>query len=173
MTALNWPPLLLPAEPERIVAARRLLGAGPDTFVIGFLARFHRIKRADLLIAAYRKAASPNTILALIGDGPERARLEAKARGDGSIRFLGHREDIGVWHRAINLFALTSDWEGMPLGVLEAMQLGTPIIATACLGTAEAPARQPCRAGRLGDLAGRRRRSALPAPNLRRALPAL
>ncbi len=138
VTALNWPPALEPADPKAVAAARQMLGAGEKTFVVGFLARLHKIKRADLLIEAWRLAALPNAILALVGDGPERAALESRSQGMGNIRFVGHRQDMGVWHRAIDAFALTSDWEGLPLGVLEAMQLGTPILATACPGTAEA-----------------------------------
>ena len=138
ITAYNWPPQLAPAADSDVAATRQQLGAGPETFLIGFLARLHPVKRADLLIDAFRRAVPPNAILALVGDGPERKSLEARAGGQDNIRFLGHRDDMAVWHRAIDLFVLPSDWEGLPLGVLEAMQLGTPIVATDCLGTAEA-----------------------------------
>jgi glycosyltransferase involved in cell wall biosynthesis len=137
VTALNWPPALAPADHDAIAAARRELGAHDNMMVVGFLARLHRVKRADVLIDAWRQGAPPNAILAFIGDGPERAALEKRAKDLPDIRFLGHRTDMGVWHRAIDMFALTSDWEGLPLGVLEAMSLSTPILATACTGTAE------------------------------------
>jgi len=143
VTALNWPPAIAPATAQEVAAAREMLGAGPDTFVVGFLGRLHAVKRVDLLIEAWHRAKPLNSILALVGDGPERAALERQAHGKSSIRFVGHREDMGVWHRAIDMFALASDWEGLPLGVLEAMNLGTPILATACAGTAEALAGSP------------------------------
>lgn len=137
VTALNWPPILADVDDERVAAARAELGANDKTLVVGVLARLHRVKRGDLLIEAWRKAQPPNAILAFIGDGPERATLEKRAKDLSDVRFLGHRTDMEVWHRAIDLFALGSDWEGLPLGVLEAMSLGTPILATACPGTAE------------------------------------
>lgn len=137
VTAHNWPPDGATPDPARVAAARAEIGAAADTFVIGFIARLNRIKRAELLIAAFRRAGLANARLALIGDGPEAAALKANAGGDPAIHFLGHRGDVETWHRAIDLFVLPSDWEGLPLGVLEAMRAGTPVLATASAGTAE------------------------------------
>jgi glycosyltransferase involved in cell wall biosynthesis len=137
VTAPNWPPGGLAADPARVAAARAEIGAGPATFVVGFIARLNRIKRAEILIDAFRRAGLTNARLALIGDGPDEAALKARAGGDPSIHFLGHRRDVETWHHAVDLFVLPSDWEGLPLGVLEAMRAGTPILATASQGTAE------------------------------------
>lgn len=68
--------------------------------------------------------------LVLAGDGPERAGAQAQARAMGlenSIRFLGHRQDIGTIFRQAQLVALSSDTEQMPLVVLEAMEAGRPV----------------------------------------------
>jgi glycosyltransferase involved in cell wall biosynthesis len=137
VTAHNWPPEAPAADPARVAAARAEIGAGPATFLVGFIARLNRIKRAELLIDGFRRAGLSNARLALIGDGPEEAALKARAGGDPAVHFLGHRRDVETWHRAIDLFVLPSDWEGLPLGVLEAMRAGTPILATASQGTAE------------------------------------
>jgi glycosyltransferase involved in cell wall biosynthesis len=137
LVALNWPPAEQPSDPVKVAAARAEIGGDADTFVIGSIARLNRIKRVDLLIDAFRRAVLPNARLALIGDGKDRKKLMAQAGGDPSIRFLGQRSDVQNWHRALDLFVLSSDWEGLPLGVLEAMRAGTPILATASQGTAE------------------------------------
>ena len=137
LVARNWPPAEVPADPVKIAAARAEIGGDDSTFVIGSIARLNRIKRIDLLIDAFHRAGLDNARLALIGDGKEREALMARAGGDPSIRFLGQRSDVQNWHRAIDLFVLSSDWEGLPLGVLEAMRAGTPILATASTGTAE------------------------------------
>jgi glycosyltransferase involved in cell wall biosynthesis len=137
LVAPNWPPAEMAVDPAKVALARAEIGGDARTFVIGSIARLNRIKRIDLLIDAFRRAALPNTRLALIGDGREREKFVAQAGGDPAIRFLGQRADVQNWHRAIDLFALTSDWEGLPLGVLEAMRAGSPILATASDGTAE------------------------------------
>ncbi|HKQ10638.1 MAG TPA: glycosyltransferase [Rhizomicrobium sp.] len=137
ITAHNWPPDEPPFDPARIAAARTEIGADQDTFVVGAIARLNRIKRLDLLIDAWKHARPAKARLALIGSGPESRTLMARAAGDDTIRFLGHRADPQNWHRALDLYVLPSDWEGLPLSVLEAMRAGTPILATASAGTAE------------------------------------
>jgi glycosyltransferase involved in cell wall biosynthesis len=174
LVALNWPPAEVPADAAAVVAARtEIVGDGDEnTFVIGSIARLNRIKRVDLLIDAFKRAALPNACLALIGDGKDRDKLMAQAGGDPAIRFLGQRSDVQNWHRALDLFVLSSDWEGLPLGVLEAMRAGTPILATAATGTAEVlegsdATLVPCgdveaMAAALRDLRARAARGALP-----------
>ncbi len=51
--------------------------------------------------------------------------------------FLGHRDDVCDLHHAFNLFVQSSDYEGTPNAVLEAMALETPVVATAAGGTGE------------------------------------
>jgi len=77
---------------------------------------------------------------ALVGDGPERAALEARARvlglGD-RVRFLGERPDVEALLPAMDVFVLSSREEGIPNALLEAMAAGRPAIATAVGGTPE------------------------------------
>ncbi len=92
-------------------------------------------KRVDLLLEAVAWARAQVPLeLVVVGDGPERPRLEARAaRPDlaGRVRFVGH--DPRPEHRlaAAHLFALPSDTEQMPLALLEAMAAGLPVVARA------------------------------------------
>jgi len=77
---------------------------------------------------------------ALIGDGPERAALEARAGALGlaeQVRFLGERADVERLLPVLDVFVLSSREEGMPNALLEAMAAGRPAVATAVGGTGE------------------------------------
>jgi glycosyltransferase involved in cell wall biosynthesis len=76
----------------------------------------------------------------IAGDGPDRAALEDLARAfrlGGRVRFLGHRDDVPRLLAAADLLVLPSRYEGLPNVVLEAMQFGKPVVATAAPGTTE------------------------------------
>ena len=78
----------------------------------------------------------------MLGDGPERVRLEARrdelGLGD-RVRFLGAgtRDDVVRLFRAADVALLTSAWENLPHTVLEALAAGTPVVATAVGGVPE------------------------------------
>ncbi|HJX28581.1 MAG TPA: glycosyltransferase, partial [Thermoanaerobaculia bacterium] len=125
-------------------AARAALGLGPEDVVLGAVGRLEPQKRFDLLLEAFaelrRGGARPGLRLVLAGEGSARAGLEAAARRLGvedSCRFLGHRSDVAEVHHAFDLFVQSSDYEGTPNAVLEAMALETPVVATAAGGTGE------------------------------------
>ncbi len=83
----------------------------------------------------------PTTVLLLAGSGEERENLTALAEDLGlaaHVRFLGQRTDIADLFEVSDLFVLPSLFEGLPLAVLEAMSLGTPVVATRIGGTLEA-----------------------------------
>jgi glycosyltransferase involved in cell wall biosynthesis len=76
----------------------------------------------------------------LVGDGPERGALEARARSlglEGRVRFLGERDDIERLLAGFDVFVLSSREEGIPNALLEAMAAGLPSVATAVGGTPE------------------------------------
>jgi glycosyltransferase involved in cell wall biosynthesis len=76
----------------------------------------------------------------LVGDGPERARLQQKAAGLGisdSVEFAGHQADPMPYYAAADVFVLPSLTEGSPLALLEAMMARVPVIATAAGGIPE------------------------------------
>ncbi|WP_448594996.1 glycosyltransferase family 4 protein [Thermoflexus hugenholtzii] len=98
------------------------------------------LKRVDGLIEALREVLELG--LVIVGDGPERHRLEQIAQElevSDRVYFAGQRskrETIGLM-AACDFFVLNSTYEGLPHTVLEAMALGLPVVATAVGGTPE------------------------------------
>lgn len=84
----------------------------------------------------------PQAVLALVGDGEERANLESQARRLGisdHVRFVGAvpNADLLRWYSAADVLLLGSSREGWPNVLLESMACGTPVVATAIWGTPE------------------------------------
>jgi glycosyltransferase involved in cell wall biosynthesis len=97
-------------------------------------------KQVDYLIKAIAECGEVG--LAIIGDGPERDRLEQLARAQNiadRIYFAGQRskEETLSLMASCDLFVLNSTYEGFPHVVLEAMGVGLPVVATAVGGTPE------------------------------------
>jgi glycosyltransferase involved in cell wall biosynthesis len=127
----------LPTLPGR-EEARRMLGV--EGFTLAAAGRLTRQKALGDALAAVARVDGVRLVLA--GDGPERASLESRSRDlglDGRVRFLGARprEDVLRLFRAADAALLTSAWENLPHGVLEALAVGTPVIATAVGGVPE------------------------------------
>src|SRR5439155_18500964 len=82
----------------------------------------------------------PDAHLLLVGEGPERAAIEAQVRerrlGD-RVRLLGLRKDIPRLLQAADVFLLTSISEGIPLTLIEAMAAGLPVVSTRVGGVGE------------------------------------
>jgi glycosyltransferase involved in cell wall biosynthesis len=120
---------------------RRELGASSGTFVVGTIARLDPVKDLGALLdAAARFGAEQPVVIAIVGDGPERENLEARARElgiDSRVRFLGHREDARRWLAGCDAYVNCSISEGISLTILEAMAAALPIIATRVGGTPE------------------------------------
>jgi glycosyltransferase involved in cell wall biosynthesis len=127
---------------SRRTAMRRDLGLQPHDFVMGAVGRLERQKRFDLLLEAFAPLARsrPNLRLVIVGDGSlrgELATLVSRLGLDASCVLAGHRLDIADLHNAFDLFVQSSEYEGTPNAVLEAMAMSTPIVATDVGGTAE------------------------------------
>jgi glycosyltransferase involved in cell wall biosynthesis len=128
--------------PEQECAARARLGISPGDFVVGSVGRLEPQKRFDLLIEAIASLLQerPDVRLLIAGDGTLRTELESRAAATGlreRCTLLGHTSDIAGLHHAFDLFVQSSDYEGTPNAVLEAMAMETPIVATDAGGTAE------------------------------------
>jgi glycosyltransferase involved in cell wall biosynthesis len=96
----------------------------------------------SLGVAVEALAEAPDVTLAVAGDGPERERLERRARElglDGRVRFLGGLSRDGVLRlfRAADAALLSSSWENFPHTIVEALAVGSPVIATAVGGVPE------------------------------------
>jgi len=94
-------------------------------------------KGFDLLIDAFARAAEdkPNWSLSILGEGPERRRLDEQIheRGlEGRVRLCGWVSDPTAVLRNCDAFVLSSRFEGFPNALLEAMALGLPSIALDC-----------------------------------------
>jgi glycosyltransferase involved in cell wall biosynthesis len=76
----------------------------------------------------------PGVRFLLVGDGPLRGELEARA---GAVTLTGVRHDLPALLRRADLVAFSSDWEGLPLVALEALAAGTPVVSTPVEGMAE------------------------------------
>ncbi|HEV2103817.1 MAG TPA: glycosyltransferase [Candidatus Acidoferrum sp.] len=103
------------------------------------VARFAPQKNHALLLKSFAQgpASDPRSHLVLVGEGDLRTDLEELTRKlnlSGKVHFLGLRSDIPDVLGAMDVFVLSSDYEGNPLSVLEAMASGLPIVSTAVGG---------------------------------------
>jgi glycosyltransferase involved in cell wall biosynthesis len=124
------------AEGEREAARSRLgLGDGPTVVCVG---RLCRQKGQDLLLEAWPsvRESAPAAQLALVGDGPDEEAL--RRRAPAGVVFAGKRVDVADWLAAADVVTLPSRWEGMSIGMLEAMARGRSIVATDVPGAREA-----------------------------------
>ncbi len=123
---------------------RNEIGAADDDIVVGFTGRLTEIKNIPLLIdvaARYKLlAVEPKLKFVIIGDGNLRTELESSAAElvrDGTVTFLGNRDDVSQLLPGFDIIALTSKNEGTPLSLIEAMAAGVPLISTAVGGVVD------------------------------------
>ena len=142
---------------------RASLGIPAGAPVVGTVGSLRPVKNFARLLDAC--AAAGEVHLLVIGDGEDRPALERRAMAAdlaGRVHFAGYQADPAPWYRAMDLFALSSDSEQMPLCLVEAMASGLPVAATdvgdvrAMLPAEELPFLVPVNgAGTAGALGGR------------------
>lgn len=123
------------ADPvESRAAARRSLGIAADAFVAGWVGRLTREKGADVFVGALAHSGAPAGLhAAILGDGAERASLEARTRSLACARRIGWHgviRNAARFYSAFDVFVLSSRTEGTPIALFEAMAAGVPIVAT-------------------------------------------
>jgi glycosyltransferase involved in cell wall biosynthesis len=123
-------------------AVRKALGLDAHTPLVGVVGRLEAQKGHRDLLAAWPAvvAALPDARLVVVGDGRLRGDLEAQARGLGvaaGVIFSGYRADVARVLDAVDVVALPSLHEGMPLTAIEAAAMARPVVATAVDGTPE------------------------------------
>ncbi|MFH1463040.1 MAG: glycosyltransferase [Pseudomonadota bacterium] len=123
------------AQPGAGAAARETLGLGPEVPLLLTAGRLNAQKNQAALLEAFAdpRLAALGAHLLIAGEGDLRPALEARARALGigdRVRFLGVVSTLPALLAAADAFVLSSDWEGNPLVVMEAMAAGKPIIAT-------------------------------------------
>lgn len=126
-------------EQEGVVSSNR-------PFRILTVGRLSPQKRVDILLDAFaevkRQISSRPVQLWIVGDGPLRTKLEEQTKALGitpDVSFFGwqDQENLKNFYSKVDLFALSSAYEGMPLVILEAMAAGLPIVATQVPGVDE------------------------------------
>ena len=105
------------------------------------VARFAQPKQQLRLLKALTKLQQLEWEILFAGDGPLLKEAQCFVDSEGlndRVQFVGNRHDITAILQKSDIFLLLSDWEGLPLSILEAMQCGLPIIASDVGGVNEA-----------------------------------
>ena len=121
---------------------REHYGFAAGDFVVGFVGRLAPIKDLPTLVHGFAAFAAgrPRARLLIVGDGQQRAEIEALLRRlgvDRSARFAGWQQDLRGVYGAMDVLALTSRNEGTPVAVIEALASGVPVVATSVGGVAD------------------------------------
>jgi glycosyltransferase involved in cell wall biosynthesis len=128
-------------EPREATALRLRTGIGPEKKVILIVGRLSREKdHLTLLEAVRRMPADLAPHLVVVGDGPERPRIEERVRrlelGE-HVTLTGHQSSAEPWYGIADVAVLSSLSEGSPNALLEAMAANVPVVATAVGGVPE------------------------------------
>jgi glycosyltransferase involved in cell wall biosynthesis len=114
---------------------RRDLGFDSKCLLVGAVGRLSPEKGFDILVAAARIVVQqhPEVKFVVVGDGPERKRLEELARQcglEGKLFWAGRREDMAGVYASFDIQVQPSWKEGLPMTILEGLGAGKPIVAT-------------------------------------------
>jgi glycosyltransferase involved in cell wall biosynthesis len=125
-----------------VADVRAELGIEPGVPVLGVVCELRAQKALEVLFeaAALLLVEFPTLKVLVVGDGPERARLEEGARRLGvadTVLFLGIRRDVPAVLTAVDVAVLSSDYEGSPLSVMEYMAAAKPVVSTRVGGVPE------------------------------------
>jgi glycosyltransferase involved in cell wall biosynthesis len=121
---------------------KKELGLQQGDLVIGTVARLCEQKRQDILINAFAKvhASRPNGRLLIVGDGHLKSELQQlvnRLKIGPYVHFAGYQPEPWRYLSVMDVFALSSAYEGMPLSILEAWACGLPVIASGVGGLPE------------------------------------
>jgi glycosyltransferase involved in cell wall biosynthesis len=127
---------------KRVKDVRAELGIPADAQLVLFIARFTSHKQPLALIKAFAEAVkdNPKLHLLMVGDGDQKElalEMVNQAGLEKAITFQSFRQDVPDVLAAADIFVLPSLWEGLPIGLLEAMAMGKAVIATNVDGSSE------------------------------------
>lgn len=145
-----------PGDP---VLARREVGLPELSPVVGTIAVFRSQKRLDLWLAAAARIARslPEARFLLVGDGPLRGVVEREIERLGlgeRVTLTGLQADVRPFLRAMDVYMVSSDFEGLPVALLEAMATGIVPVSTAVGGIGEVISKGPGVLVPRGDVEG-------------------
>jgi glycosyltransferase involved in cell wall biosynthesis len=129
--------------PADRAAARDRLGLPAAAPLVVCVGRLDEQKSQDLLVRGWPEVLhrAPGALLALVGSGTRRDRLEALAAElgvAGQVVLAGEVSQVDCWYAAADVVAFSSRWgEALPLTPLEAMACGRPVVATDVAGIRE------------------------------------
>jgi len=131
--------LVIPNISSGGTAAASLVPAASPLRLVA-VGRLDVIKGFDRLIRAFGQLVGrwPGATLRIVGEGYDRFRLEQLIRDadlGGSVKLVGHSDDVAGELRKANLFVLSSLYEGMPNTLVEALDQGMRVVATPCRGS--------------------------------------
>jgi glycosyltransferase involved in cell wall biosynthesis len=198
----NAIPALPAPDPDRDVRAE--LAIGPDQPVVGVVATLRPQKALDVLLRAASRLREefPAIRVLIVGDGEEQEaarlrRIASELDLQRTVTFLGDRTDVPDLVNIFDVAALSSDFEGTPLAVMEYMDASRPVVATrvggvpdivlegetgllvepqnpeALAGAVASLLGDPQRAARLGEAGRARRREAFSIDAIARRIEAL
>lgn len=121
---------------------RQAFGLPLEAIIVGGVGRLHPQKDFSLFLEVGARALAlfPQVFLVIAGEGPERPRLEALARGLGlgeRLRFLGFVADMPAFYHSLDVLVFPSRYEGTCLTILEALAMGVPVISSEVDGPGE------------------------------------
>jgi glycosyltransferase involved in cell wall biosynthesis len=127
---------------EQALALRRTLGIAEGALLFGIVGRLSEQKGHRHLLDAMARVfpKSPGARLLVVGDGDRMESLQAQAAALGitdRVVFAGHRSDVPEVLAALDVFCISSNYEGTPLVLFEAMAAGKTIVSTAVDGCRE------------------------------------
>lgn len=121
-------------QPGDRLQARDAVGLPRDARIIGIVATLRSWKGHRYLFEAFAQLEASDSIVVVVGDGPQRQGLELLATnlGIGSrVRFVGNQTEVAPWLRACDLFVLPSFAnEGVPQALMQAMACGLAVVTT-------------------------------------------
>jgi glycosyltransferase involved in cell wall biosynthesis len=128
-------------QEEAGAAVRAELGIEPSVPLVGIIGRLTPQKGhvTFLQAAGLINKTLPEARFLVVGDGPLRDELQAQAHSlglEGTLSFCGLRQDIPAVLKALDLLVFSSQWEGLPITLLEGMAAARPVVSTKVGGVA-------------------------------------
>lgn len=115
------------------------LEAKPEVDFI-FVGMLSPQKNLGLMLQAFSGLKNQNARLKIVGEGPDRDKLEALAKTldlEDQVSFLGNIYNVGALLAQSDVFVMSSAWEGLPIALIEATLIGLPVIVTNVGGCSE------------------------------------
>ncbi|MGF1737980.1 glycosyltransferase [Photobacterium satsumensis] len=126
-----------PIDTEEITLLSNEFMSDIDGDYIIHVGRFNRAKRHDRLVTIFSEVKNKDIKLVLLGDGKLKSEVSKKVKElglDNRVIFLGFKENPYPYIKSAKALVLTSDFEGLPTVLLEAMSLNVPVVSMNCPG---------------------------------------